>query len=163
MVILVCDVLLWISIFICSDATTCDATTCDIPGFNPPAQKCLAITFHVLVPTKVWEWTEDSHIHLVFGHHKMGMWEQPVGDFGAPSRYVCVLILHTSAGCFQEIHRKRKDLRRRFGPLLKRTKNVNVTYNKNYVLYVVIPGVLTTFFDKSMLTCHPCSFYTSYL
>ena len=63
-----------------------DVTTCDIPGFNPPPEKCLAVTFYVLVPTEMWEWSEGSRIHLLFGHSEMGNWECPVGDFGSPNR-----------------------------------------------------------------------------
>ena len=63
-----------------------DVTTCGIPGLNPPAHKCLAVTFHVLVPIKLWEWTDESRIHLVFGNAKLGKWKEPVGEFGAPKR-----------------------------------------------------------------------------
>ena len=61
-------------------------TTLGIPAFDPPPNRSLAVTFHVLLPIKVWNWNDNSHLQLVFGHDKMGKWDQPVGTFGAPVR-----------------------------------------------------------------------------
>jgi hypothetical protein len=69
----------------------------DTTGFHPPAEKSLEVTFHVLVPKNVWNWdnTCKSHMHMQFGHPKLGEWKEDVGEF-IIKRYIhltCIIIM----------------------------------------------------------------------
>ena len=53
----------------------------DTTGFYPPPKKSLEVTFHVLLPKKVWNWDEKSRMHMRFSHPKLGEWKEDVGEF----------------------------------------------------------------------------------
>ena len=65
-----------------------DSIICELRGLNPPPDRTISITFHVLLPIHVWDWSDRSQIRLVFGNKDLGGWTIPVGNFGAPVRYV---------------------------------------------------------------------------
>lgn len=62
----------------------------DTTGFHPPPEKSLEVTFHVLLPTEVWNWGKKSHIHMRFGHPRLGEWIEDVGEF-ILKRYFCLI------------------------------------------------------------------------
>ena len=51
----------------------------DLDGLN--AKDYVAVTFHCIIPKLLWEWNEQSCIHMRFGHHALGNWEHNIGDF----------------------------------------------------------------------------------
>ena len=66
------------------------------PYFNspppPPADGCVQVTFHIIVPQSLWGWDQYSCVHLCFGRKKLGGWRACHGNFTI--RYFSCL--HTS-------------------------------------------------------------------
>ena len=50
-------------------------------GIYPSAENKIDITFHVLIPIKVWGWSDKCRVHLRFGHSKLGKWKKNIGNF----------------------------------------------------------------------------------
>ena len=44
-------------------------------------KKTMKITFHAIVPLAYWEWDDDSHIYVRFGHKTLGLWKEDCGNF----------------------------------------------------------------------------------
>jgi len=53
-------------------------------GIRAGQDKSVAITFHVLVPLEAWNWNTASHIHIQFGHWRLGDWQRDIGEFLNP-------------------------------------------------------------------------------
>lgn len=44
--------------------------------------KCIAVTFHVLVPHKIWGWDQNKTIlRICFGHKDLGNWNGTTTEF----------------------------------------------------------------------------------
>lgn len=56
----------------------------DTTGIRAGQDKSIDVTFHVLVPLEAWNWNTNSHIHIQFGHWKLGNWRSDIGEFGSP-------------------------------------------------------------------------------
>ena len=41
----------------------------------------MKLVFHVILPLPYWEWDKASHMHIRFGHSKLGDWKVDCGDF----------------------------------------------------------------------------------
>ena len=58
----------------------------DTTGVHAGQDKSITITFHVLVPLEAWNWSKNAnaHIHIRFGHRKLGDWKSDIGKFFPP-------------------------------------------------------------------------------
>lgn len=56
----------------------------DTTGIHAGQDKSINVTFHVLVPLEAWNWNTNSHIHIQFGHWKLGNWKGDIGEFCSP-------------------------------------------------------------------------------
>lgn len=50
-----------------------------ITGLN--AEESVAVTFHCILPKRLWEWNEESCMHIRFEDHSLGNWKIDIGDF----------------------------------------------------------------------------------
>lgn len=57
----------------------------DLAGLN--TEHSIAITFHCILPTMLWEWDETSRMYMRFEAPDLGKWEDNVGEF-RKGRYV---------------------------------------------------------------------------
>ena len=48
---------------------------------NSDPKTSMKITFHAILPLAHWEWDDKSHMHIRFGHDKLGNWEVDCGKF----------------------------------------------------------------------------------
>ena len=52
-----------------------------LSGLKADPDACITVTFHCIVPKLLWEWDEESHIHMRFEGDALGCWKENVGEF----------------------------------------------------------------------------------
>lgn len=57
------------------------SATTDLKGLKSAPEKSIAVTFHCIVPKLLWQWDENSCIHMRFEGDSLGDWKHNVGDF----------------------------------------------------------------------------------
>ena len=62
-----------------------------LSGLKAGPDACITVTFHCIVPKLLWEWDEESHIHMRFEGDPLGSWKENVGQF-VEVRYVPVFV-----------------------------------------------------------------------
>ena len=62
-----------------------------LSGLRAGPDACITVTFHCIVPKLLWEWDEESHIHMRFEGDALGCWKENVGEF-VEVRYVPVFV-----------------------------------------------------------------------
>ena len=53
----------------------------DTSGFQPPPDRTMKVTFHVLLPKEAWNWEKESCLCLQFDHPNLGQWKEDIGEF----------------------------------------------------------------------------------
>lgn len=57
------------------------SATNDLKGLKSVPAKSVEVTFHCIVPKLLWQWDENSCIHMRFEGDSLGDWKHNVGDF----------------------------------------------------------------------------------
>ena len=65
------------------------------------AEESIAVTFHCILPKPLWEWNDESCIHIHFERHPFGMLNNDVGDF---KKIRCVLDISSRVSDHAYVH-----------------------------------------------------------